>query len=65
MELKPMIRDRRMEEHMKQCEFADKLGISQTQLSRYERGAAYPSLEILYQMEQLLDCSLKDLYSSD
>lgn len=60
--LSPTIRERRMEAHMTQGQFAKALNIKQTQLSRYERGAAYPSLEVLFKMEEALNCKLKDLY---
>ncbi len=62
MELKPMIRERRMEKHMTQTELALKLGVDQTQLSRYETGKNYPGPEVLIKMEEILDCKLKDLY---
>jgi transcriptional regulator with XRE-family HTH domain len=57
-----MIRERRMEKHLSQGELAKLLNIKQTQLSRYERGISAPSLDILFNLEEILNCSLKDLY---
>jgi transcriptional regulator with XRE-family HTH domain len=64
MNLKPMIRERRMEKHMTQVELAHKLHIDQTQISRYEKGKNYPGLEILMKLELELDCRLSDLYQT-
>jgi transcriptional regulator with XRE-family HTH domain len=52
-----------MEKHMNQSDLADKLQIKQQQLSRYEKGLSFPSLAILYELEEILDCTLKELYS--
>jgi transcriptional regulator with XRE-family HTH domain len=41
-----------------QEEFARKLGISQSQLSKYERGLALPAPEVLIQMKKSLNVSL-------
>jgi transcriptional regulator with XRE-family HTH domain len=62
MVLMPMIRERRMEKHMTQTELANIVGIDQTQLSRYEKGKNYPGVEILLKLEEVLGCTLKDLY---
>jgi transcriptional regulator with XRE-family HTH domain len=60
--MKPMIRERRMEKHMTQTELANRLGIKQQQLSRYEKGVSKPSLEVLFSLENILECRLNDLY---
>lgn len=54
-----------MEKHLSQGELAKILNINQTQLSRYERGISAPSLDILYKIEDALNCRLKDLYFLD
>ena len=62
MKIKPRIRELRMEKHMTQIELSAKLGIDQTQLSRYEKGRNLPGLETLMKMEEVFDCRLNELY---
>lgn len=62
MTLVPQIRERRMEKHLTQTELAEIVGIDQTQLSRYEKGKNFPGLEVLIKFEEVLECTLKDLY---
>ena len=56
------IKQRRMEKHLSQREFAELLNISHVQLCRYEKGHAYPSLPVLFDMENILQCTLNDLF---
>lgn len=60
--LKPKIRERRMEKHLTQKEFAELLGTHQNVVSKWEKGRAYPSLPFLLKMEKILDCRLEDLF---
>jgi transcriptional regulator with XRE-family HTH domain len=48
-----------------QAEFARKLGISQSQLSKYERGVAAPPADILIRLKELLQISVDWLLSGD
>ena len=41
-----------------QREFANRIGISQGQLSKYERGLAPPAVEVLIRIKQLYGVSL-------
>ena len=43
---------------LKQTEFAEILGISQTQLSKYERGKTVPTPEILVKMKKYANRSV-------
>ena len=61
----PRIRERRMEKHMNQKQFAEKLRVDQNTVSKWETGRARPSLEYLYKMEAVLGCTLKDLFDVD
>ena len=65
MKLKPMIRERRMEKHLTQKEFAALLGTHQNIVSKWERGKSYPSLPFLLKIEQILDCTLQDLFEEE
>ena len=60
--MKPKIKERRMEKHLNQKQFAKKLGVPQDTLSKWETGKITPSLKYLYRMEELLQCTLKDLF---
>jgi transcriptional regulator with XRE-family HTH domain len=48
-----------------QAEFARKLGISQSQLSKYERGVAAPPADILIRLKELLQISVDWLLTGD
>ncbi len=63
MKLRPKIKERRMEKHMNQKQFAEKMCVSQNTLSKWETGKVYPSLKYLYRMEKILECTLLDLYA--
>ncbi len=56
MRLDPKAIGRRVREirgfDLKQAEFAEILGISQTQLSKYERGKSVPTPEILLKLKR-------------
>jgi transcriptional regulator with XRE-family HTH domain len=41
-----------------QADFARKLGISQSQLSKYERGVAAPPADVLIRLKEMLRISL-------
>jgi transcriptional regulator with XRE-family HTH domain len=65
--IKVFIRERRMERHMTQKQLAEKLKnsagkpLSQSDLSRYEKGKPLPPLDILYQIAVVLKYKLDDL----
>ena len=48
-----------------QEEFANKLGISQSQLSKYERGVAYPPADVLIRLKERLRVSIDWLLTGD
>jgi transcriptional regulator with XRE-family HTH domain len=48
-----------------QEEFADRLGISQSQLSKYERGVAAPPADILLRIKEKLRVSIDWLLTGD
>jgi len=48
-----------------QADFARKLGISQSQLSKYERGVAAPPADVLIRLKEMLRISLDWLLTGD
>jgi len=44
-----------------QDEFAEKLGLSQSSISQWERGDSLPSADLLPKIARVLDCSVEDL----
>lgn len=62
MELKPYIKEKRMEAHLTQKQLAEKIGMSKTHLSRLESGAHYPTTTILFQIANICGCKVDDLY---
>jgi transcriptional regulator with XRE-family HTH domain len=48
-----------------QADFARKLGISQSQLSKYERGVAAPPADVLIRLKELLQISVDWLLTGD
>jgi transcriptional regulator with XRE-family HTH domain len=48
-----------------QADFARRLGISQSQLSKYERGVAAPPADVLIRLKEMLRISLDWLLTGD
>jgi transcriptional regulator with XRE-family HTH domain len=48
-----------------QEEFAQRLGISQSQLSKYERGVAWPAAEVLIKLRAVLGISIDWLLTGE
>ena len=48
-----------------QADFARKLGISQSQLSKYERGVAAPPADVLIRLKEMLRISVDWLLTGD
>ena len=46
---------------LSQLNLSVKLGITREHLSKIERGAAYPSVKILFEISDILNVSFKDL----
>ncbi len=51
----------RKEKEMTQEQLASRLGVTPQAVSKWERGAGYPDLELLYYLCDLLDCSADSL----
>lgn len=47
--------------NISQAELADKLGVSQSQVSQYIHGKSTPSFGRLYMISKILECSVSDL----
>lgn len=62
MILKPYIKEKRMEAHLKQIELAAKLGISKQHLNKIEKGNSYPGAELLFLIAYHCSCKVDDLY---
>jgi len=58
MTLAEKIKHLRQEKHWTQKELADKIEVNSKQVSAYERGASYPSVEGLLKLATLFDVSL-------
>lgn len=55
------IRRRREEQHLSQSDLATDAGTFQGVISNYERGAAYPKLDILFRIAAALDTTVSEL----
>ncbi|WP_163583484.1 helix-turn-helix domain-containing protein [Gracilibacillus saliphilus] len=44
---------------------AEKIGVSQTVLSRWINNVSMPSVKKLFELAELLDCKVDDLYEKD
>lgn len=65
MSLGSMIRDRRMELGITQCELADTVGITQAMLCQVERGTKQPSLIVGLAIADALRCTVYDLIGGE
>lgn len=69
--MKVFIRERRMEKHLTQVQLAAKLRtkdgkpLPQSYLSSLEKGKDMPSLELAFQLADVLKCKIEDLYSRE
>jgi putative transcriptional regulator len=63
--MKPRIQDIRKEKGLMQKFIADKLGISQQQLSDWENKKAYPRIDRAYQLAELLGVDVNELYEEE
>lgn len=61
MKIKLNIKKVRKEKGLSQKELAEILGVHQVNVSEYERGTQYPSLERLVQLAEALDLTLDEL----
>lgn len=59
---KSKIKEYRQKKGVTLFQLAEQIGISPSQLSLYERNLKTPPIAVLIQMEDILDCKLKDLY---
>ena len=50
---------------MTQAQLADRIGRSVSEVSRWERGIALPSLDVLYRLCHVLGVALSDLVPRD
>ena len=51
----------RQAQKISQKQLADKLGVDQTTISKWEKGKAYPSINKLKKVSNILICSVDDL----
>lgn len=49
------IKELREEKSLYQKQLGDKIGVAQSVISKYERGEATPSYEVLFKLAQVLD----------
>lgn len=48
---------------MTQAEFASKIGVDRSTVTKWERGSAYPSADKLPEIAAALGCTIDDLYN--
>lgn len=58
----PLIKERREKIRLNQEELGEILGVSQSYISRWENGKAYPRFPELKVMADLFDCTIEELY---
>lgn len=56
-----MLKNLRQQKQITQFELAEALNISQTSVSKYERGAAQPDLEVIISMSDYFGISVDEL----
>lgn len=56
------IKEKRKEKNLSQCELAQKVGVNQTAVSQWERGATMPSLDKAALIANALGCTIDELY---
>ncbi len=56
------IKEKRKEKNLSQCELAQKVGVNQTAVGQWERGATMPSLDKAALIANALGCTIDELY---
>lgn len=56
------IKEKRKEKNLSQCELSQKVGVNQTAVSQWERGATMPSLDKAALIANALGCTIDELY---
>ena len=51
------LKEIRTSKHITQIELSEMIGVSQQQLSNYEKSKGYPSVDVLLKLCKILDCS--------
>ncbi|WP_163538336.1 helix-turn-helix transcriptional regulator [Gracilibacillus sp. YIM 98692] len=62
MNWNPRIGDIRREKGQRQNYIANKIHVSTQSLSAWERGEAYPKANYLFDLAEVLECKVDDLY---
>ena len=55
------IEKRREEKKLTQQQLAEKCGVNQNSISRYEKGVREPSIKVMKALAKALDCSIDEL----
>lgn len=63
--LRTQIRTRRVRNHWRQADLAERVDVTPAYISRIETGKDRPSLGILYRMSQVFECTVDDLICAD
>ncbi|MBR6861225.1 MAG: helix-turn-helix transcriptional regulator [Acidaminococcaceae bacterium] len=61
MTIKLRIREKRMEKGMSQMELAERLGVTQGAVMKWETGRCLPALDRAVEIAETFDCSVDDL----
>ena len=59
------MKDIRLKRGMTQEELANRIGISQSQIARYENGDSEPTLDTLRKLSEELNCTLDELIGKE
>lgn len=65
MTIKLRIREKRMEKGMSQIELAERLGITQGAVMKWETDRCLPSLERAAEIAEAFDCTIDELISRE
>nr|QGT51274.1 hypothetical protein Firmicute1046_3500 [uncultured Firmicutes bacterium] len=52
----------RKKQHFTQCELAHRIGVSQANISQWEKGEALPRADKLPALAKILNCTIEDLF---
>ena len=61
--MKSRIQELRGKKKLTQCMLAEKLGVSQQDISKIETGRCMPSYKIAFSISKLLGCTIDELYA--
>ena len=61
MEIELSIREKRIEKGLSQAQLAERIGVTQGAVMKWETGRCFPSLDKAVELAALFDCKIDDL----